>query len=357
MDTHLPDPDVFADLRPYLDYLNGARVLVTGGAGLVGSRIVRLLAAVGADPVVLDSMDAYPHPVRGLFGLNEGTKIVLGDVREAATVRTLVSSADYVIHAAAYADVAACTREPATAFAANVHGTQTILQEVLNAPSVRRLVFISSAAVYGDSSADTGDVAEFTEEQPARPISVYANSKLWAEHQVRLMLDGSYTEYTVLRYFSVYGDPQVPKPGSHSWMVACLAMSAHLGLPLQLNGGGHQVRDMVHVEDIARATVLALLTDGAAGQTINVGSGIATSVRQIAERIATHYPSAQLVNAPRPLGDPLGAYASTTRSRTLLGWQPRITINDGIDRYVAWLQANPEAIPPWMKTSAVAAVA
>ncbi|MFF5242823.1 NAD-dependent epimerase/dehydratase family protein [Streptosporangium sp. NPDC000095] len=348
---------MFADLHPYLDYLNGARVLVTGGAGLVGSRIVRLLAAVGADPVVLDNMDAYPHPVRDLFGLNEGTKIVLGDVREAATVRALVSSADYVIHAAAYADVAACTREPATAFAANVHGTQTVLQEVLNAPSVRRLVFISSASVYGDGSAGTESATEFTEERPAWPISVYANSKLWAEHQVQLMLSGSYTEYTVLRYFSVYGDPQVPKPGSHSWMVAWLAMSAHLGLPLRLNGGGHQVRDMVHVEDIARATVLALLTDGAAGQTINVGTGIATSVRQIAERIAAHYPSARLVDAPRPLGDPLGAYASTARSRALLGWQPRITVNDGIDRYVQWLRATPEAIPPWLKTSAVTAAA
>jgi UDP-glucose 4-epimerase/dTDP-L-rhamnose 4-epimerase len=332
-------------------------VLVTGGGGLVGSRIVRLLAALGAEPVVLDRMDAYPHPVRGLFDLDEGTEVVLGDVRQAATVRALVEGADYVIHAAAYADVAACTRRPAVAFAANVCGTQTVLQEVLTAPSVKRLVFVSSASVYGDGPSEATGVVEFAEDQPTHPISVYANSKLWAEHQVRLMLTGSGTEYTVLRYFSVYGDPQVPKPGSHSWMVAWLAMSAHLGLPLRLNGGGHQVRDMVHVEDIARATVLALVADRAAGATINVGSGIATSVRQIAERIALHYPSAQLVDTPRPEGDPLGGYAATARSQDLLGWEPSISVNDGIDRYVDWLRATPGAIPRWLSAGAVAAVA
>ncbi|WP_200926838.1 NAD-dependent epimerase/dehydratase family protein [Sphaerimonospora mesophila] len=320
-------------------------MLVTGGGGLVGSRVVRLLTAVGAAPVVLDRMDAYPHPVRALFGLDEGTEIVLGDVREAATVRALVRGADYVIHAAAYADVAACTRKPAVAFAANVAGTQTVLQEILTARTVRRLVFVSSASVYGDGA---GGVAEFAEDRPMHPISVYANSKAWGEQQVRLMLVGSGTDYTVLRYFSVYGDPQVPKPGSHSWMVACLSMRAHLGLPLLLNGGGHQVRDMVHVEDVVRATVLALVADRAAGRTVNVGTGIATSVRAIAQRIAAHYPGTRLVDAPRPPGDPLGGYAATTRSRELLGWRPHIAVADGIDRYVAWLRANPTAIPAWL---------
>ncbi|MER5625860.1 NAD-dependent epimerase/dehydratase family protein [Streptosporangium sp. NPDC002544] len=340
-----------------LNRLTGARVLVTGGGGLVGSRIVRLLTTIGAEPVVLDLLDAYPHPVRQLFGLDE-TTVVLGDVRETATVRSLVSGVDYVIHAAAYADVAACTRRPADAFAANIAGTQTVLQEVLAAPSVQRLVFISSASVYGDRPTHADGAAEWAEDRPTHPISVYANSKLWGEHQTRLMLTGSIsTRYTILRYFSVYGDPQVPKPASHSWMVACLAMGAHLGLPLQLHGGGHQVRDMVHVDDVAKATVLALAAPGAAGQTINVGTGVATSVRQIAERIASHYPSAQLVNTPRPDGDPLGGYAATARSRDLLGWQPSITVRDGIDRYVAWLQANSQAIPEWMRAAAVPAVA
>jgi UDP-glucose 4-epimerase/dTDP-L-rhamnose 4-epimerase len=340
---------------PRLAELGGARVLVTGGGGLIGSRIVALLAGCGASPVVLDRFDAYPHPVRDLFQVDRpGVRVVLGDVREAATVRWLAGRADYVIHAAAYADVAACTRRPDTAFAANVHGTQIVLQEIAGA-GVRRLVFASSASVYGDGPSGAEGVPRFTEDQPLFPISVYANTKLLGEHQVRLMLGGCGQEYTVLRYFSVYGDPQVPKAGSHSWMVAWLAMSARLGRPLRLNGGGWQVRDMVHVDDIARATVLALIADEAAGQTINVGTGTATPVRRIAEMIAAHYPGARLVSAPMPPGDPRGGCADNRRAGDLLGWQPAITLDAGVDRYAAWLDSHPHAVPDWLSAPALTA--
>jgi UDP-glucose 4-epimerase/dTDP-L-rhamnose 4-epimerase len=291
--------------------------------------------------------------VRDQFQVDEhAAQVVLGDVRERATVKWLTRQADFVIHAAAYADVAACTRRPGTAFAANVHGTQTVLDAVADS-SVKRLVFVSSASVYGDGGGD--EVARFTEDQPLTPISVYANSKLWGENQVRLMLGGTGTEHAIVRYFSVYGDPQVPKPGSHSWMVPWLAMSAECGLPLRLNGGGRQVRDMVHVEDIAHATILALVTERAAGHTVNVGTGIATSVREIAELIAAHYPDASFVETPMPEGDPRGGYADTARATDLLGWAPAITLADGIARYVTWLKATPSAIPDWFTAPALLA--
>ncbi|MBP0451022.1 NAD-dependent epimerase/dehydratase family protein [Kitasatospora sp. RG8] len=335
--------DVYCD--PRLRELAGARVLVTGGGGLVGSRIVAQLAALGAHALVLDRFDAYPHPVRDRFQVDRhAEKVVLGDVRERAAVKWLAGRADFVVHAAAYADVAACTRRPDTAFAANVHGTQTLLDAVVESP-VKRLVFVSSAAVYGDGAP--GGAPRFTEEQPLTPISVYANTKLWGEHQVRLMLGGTATGFSIVRYFSVYGDPQVPKPGSHSWMVPWLAMFAETGRPLRLNGGGRQVRDMVHVEDIAHATVLALVADRAAGQTVNIGTGIPTSVREIAELIAARYPDVTYVNTPRPEGDPRGGFADTRRAADLLGWQPTIPLAEGIGRYVTWLRTTPDAIPDW----------
>ncbi|RKT10999.1 UDP-glucose 4-epimerase/dTDP-L-rhamnose 4-epimerase [Streptomyces sp. 1114.5] len=346
---------VFFD--PRLRELTGAGVLVTGGGGLVGSRIVAQLAALGAKPIVLDRFDAYPNPVRDLFQVDQhSVQVVLGDVRERATVTWLAGRADYVIHAAAYADVAACTRRPDTAFAANLHGTQTILDAV-TASSVKRLVFVSSASVYGDGIPMQDGAARFAEDQPLTPISVYANTKLWGEHQVRLMLGGSGTEYSIVRYFSVYGDPQIPKPHSHSWMVPWLALSAHTGRPMRLNGGGHQVRDMVHVEDIAHATLLALVTDQAAGQTINIGTGIPTSVRRIAELIATHYPCAAFVDTPMPEGDPRGGCADTRRATDLLGWRPTIALAEGIDRYVNWLRTTPNAIPDWFTAPTAAALA
>ncbi|SEM67926.1 NAD-dependent epimerase/dehydratase family protein [Streptacidiphilus jiangxiensis] len=340
-----------------LRQLAGATVLVTGGGGLVGSRIVAQLAGHGAHPLVLDSFDAYPHAVRDRFAVDRNAaEVVLGDVRERATVGWLAGRADFVIHAAAYADVAACTRNPNTAFASNVHGTQTVLDAVA-AAAVKRLVFISSASVYGDGTPSGGGPARFTEDQPLTPISVYANTKVWAEHQVRLMLDGSGTEHATVRYFSVYGDPQVPKPDSHSWMVPWMAMSARTGRPIRLNGGGSQVRDMVHVDDIAHATILALATDEMAGQTVNVGTGVPTTVREIGELIAGHYPGAEFAQTPRPEGDPLGGYADTRRAADLLGWKPGIRLAEGIERYVAWLKATPGAVPDWFTADTAALAA
>ncbi|MEU0986804.1 NAD(P)-dependent oxidoreductase [Streptomyces sp. NPDC005953] len=336
-----------------LEKLREARVVVTGGGGLVGSRLTALLHRAGAHVTVLDRMDAYPDSAHELFGTaGTGAELVIGDITDRQAVRRLFRGADFVVHAAAYADVAACTRRPDIAFQANVQGSEVVLEEAA-ASRVRRLVLVSSASVYGDGAAGVEGPQMFSEDQTPFPLSVYANSKLWAEHQTRLLLGGqSSTEYAIVRYFSVYGDPQVPKPGSHSWMVAWLAMHARLGLPMRLNGGGVQVRDLVHVEDIAEATALALIEERMAGATVNIGTGTPTSVRAVAELIAPHFPGSQCITTPRPDGDPLGGYASTERARELLRWQARIPVSEGVERYVKWLTATPYAVPRWLSESA-----
>ncbi|QNP74827.1 NAD-dependent epimerase/dehydratase family protein [Streptomyces roseirectus] len=331
-----------------LDKLRGTRVVVTGGAGLVGSRLVALLHATGATVTVLDRMDAYPESGHETFGVaRAGARLVVGDVRDAGTVGPLLRNADFVVHAAAYADVAACTRRPDLAFRSNVEGTQVVLEQTARFP-VRRLVLVSSASVYGDGLPGVEGPQAFHEDQPLFPMSVYANSKLWAEHQTRLMLGASArTEYAVVRYFSVYGEPQIPKPDSHSWMVPWLSLQARLGRPMRLNGGGVQVRDLVHVDDIAEATALALTEERMAGRTVNVGTGRPTSVREVADLIAPYFPGARRIVTPRPEGDPLGGYAATERCRDLLRWQARIPVEKGVERYVRWLLETPDATPRW----------
>jgi nucleoside-diphosphate-sugar epimerase len=342
-----------ADFRSSrLEKLRGSRVVVTGGAGLVGSRLTALLRGAEAEVTVLDRMDAYPDSVHALFGAERhATRLVVGDIRDRALVRKAMDGAELVVHAAAYADVAACTRRPDIAFKANIEGTEVVLEEAV-AARVRRLVLISSAAVYGNGTGASNGPQTFHEDQPLHPLSVYANSKLWAEHQTRLLLGAAGIDFSVLRYFSVYGDPQVPKPGSHSWMVAWLAMHARLGLPMRLNGGGVQVRDLVHVDDIATATALALVEDGVVGATVNVGSGTPTSVRDVGELIAPHFPDSRFVTTPRPADDPLGGYADTSRLHELLRWRPGISVADGVERYVNWLNATPEALPGWLAEKA-----
>ncbi|MDQ0776997.1 nucleoside-diphosphate-sugar epimerase [Streptomyces aurantiacus] len=340
--------DRFADL-------SGATVTVTGGFGLVGSRIVHQLRALGAKPLAVGRVDAYGSSVySSVFGVSPGDPdVVAGDITDTALMNDLLSRSDYVIHAAALADVAACTRNPAAALEANIRGTQTVLDAAArHSDTLRRLVFVSSASVYGvgTGSADAG--ARFSEEDALMPGSVYANTKLWGEHQTGLALGDAADSYAIVRYFSVYGEPQVVKENSHSWVVAWFAMRAALGLPLHLNGGGHQVRDFVHVDDIAQATLLSAVTERADRMTLNVGTGHATSIRQVADLVRRRHPGALITETPRPQGDPLGACADITRMRQVLSWTPQVNIEDGVSRYLEWLERTPEAIPAWLHAEA-----
>ncbi|MFZ3475373.1 NAD-dependent epimerase/dehydratase family protein [Streptomyces sp. 4.24] len=354
--------------RSPLAALSGRTVLVTGGAGLIGSRITAQLRLLGARPISLCTMDAYPaHIYTNSFGVDPtDPDVVTGDVRDTALVRKLVGESDYVIHAAALADVAACTREPLTAIGINIAGTQSVLDAVAASDRVRRMVFVSSASVYGDGSPEEttnpdlltmrqlleavhGRIPpQFHEGHTMRPVSVYGNTKMWGEEQTKVVLGQVGTSYSIVRYFSVYGEPQTIKPNSHSWVVAWFAARASLGLPLHLNGGGRQVRDLTHVEDIAEGTLRALTSPRAHTETVNIGTGVATSIRDVADLVRAHYPGTEVLATPLPAGDPLGGYASTRRMENILGWRPQVTITDGISRYVRWLERTPQAAPSWL---------
>lgn len=342
MTTTTADPDLLAGL-------SGATVTVTGGFGLVGSRIVHRLRAIGAKPLAVGRLDAYsPAVYSNVFGIRPADPdVIAGDITDAALMDDVISRSDYVIHAAALADVAACTRDPMRALHANITGTQTVLDAAArNAGTLTRLCFVSSASVYGIGSS-SGTV-RFAEDDPLRPMSVYANTKIWGEHQTALMLQDS--SHSVVRYFSVYGEPQTVKENSHSWVVAWFAMRAALGLPLHVNGGGHQVRDFVHVDDIVEATLLATTARRAHGATVNVGTGRATSIRQVADLVRHHTGAGiPIIEAAMPPGDPLGGCADTARMSAVLGRAPSITVEDGIRRYVHWLNETPEAIPDWLR--------
>ncbi|MFF8279921.1 NAD-dependent epimerase/dehydratase family protein [Streptomyces lateritius] len=326
----------------------------------------------GARPIALCTLDAYPpHVYRDLFGITTtDTDVIAGDVRDEKLISRVVGECDYVIHAVALADVAACTRNPRAAIEANITGTQVLLDAVAATERVRRLVYVSSASVYyGDGNPDEAQGPElFTMRQllesvygrippqfheqtsPVRPVSVYANTKAWGETQTALTLGAVGASYTVVRYFSVYGEPQTIKQGSHSWMVAWFAARAALGLPLHLNGGGHQVRDLIHVDDVAEATLRTLVSPQTHTETLNIGTGKPTSVRQVAELVRDHFPKVQFLETPMPPG----GYASTRRMQAMLGWSPAVSLTEGVARYVAWLRKNPAALPKWMEESAAA---
>ncbi|MFA7762413.1 NAD-dependent epimerase/dehydratase family protein [Streptomyces sp. NRRL S-448] len=305
--------------------LSGSTVLVTGGGGLVGSRITARLRAAGARVLAVGKLDAYPATVYSdLFGVHTTDRdTIVGDIADPTLMDHVVREADYVVR-----------RRNAR---------------------VRRFVFVSSAAVYGNGDPKRHDMQRWHEDLPVAPLSVYANTKAWGETQTALVLGEANVSHTSVRYFSVYGEPQTVKEGSHSWVVAWMAMRAKLGLPLHLNGGGRQVRDFVHVEDIAAATIQAMLARGADRQTLNIGTGQATSIADVAHVIRNHYPDAEFQDRPLPAGDPLGGTADTARMAAALDWEPRITVTEGVARYVAWLDNTPAALPDFLRREAAEA--
>lgn len=326
-------------------------ILVTGGAGLVGSRIVKKLVQRGATVRVLDNLSAYPFDQLAHFEIKDadGVEFIKGDLTSREVVDQALKDINIVFHEAAFADVAASIWNPYEDFHSNVCGTFNLLNSARN-HNVDRFIFASSASVYGDKPRGEDDAPPiFSESSKPDPISTYANSKLWGEHECLLFHNLYGLKTTSLRYFSIYGASQVPKKGSHSWVVAIFTMKLLQGKPLTIFGDGSQIRDFIHVEDVAEATILASEKQSTIGGVINIGTGRPTSIIELAktltEIVGTKTP---YEFKPRPKGDPLGGYADTRLMKEALDWTPKITLDEGIRGYWRWARSNPVVIPDWL---------
>lgn len=328
--------------------INEKEILVTGGAGMIGSRIVKQLNEMGAIVTVLDNITAYPFDYLNEFGVGQmdGVNFVKGSILDKELLKNLVKDIDYIIHAAAFADVGGCIKYYDIDFNVNVVGTFNLLEVAKNS-DIKKFVFVSSASVYGEETVTEED-RRFVENQPCRPISTYGNSKLWGELETKLFYDLYGLPTTAIRYFSVYGQPQVPKMGSHSWCVAIFTMLAMKNKPITVFGDGTQIRDFTYVDDIAKGTIIATETNTTNGKIFNLGTGKTTQVNIIAEKIIETVKKVPIQYKPHPPGDPFGGYADTTLMNKLLDWKPKITLDEGIQRYCEWVNAHKNLIPSWI---------
>lgn len=332
-------------------------VMVTGGCGHIGSFVVRKLLRRGVNRVIIvDNLSAYPFDQDSFFCgdvlKDERVEFHKLDITDKDSISRLVKDVDIVFHLAAYADVAATIYNPDEDFRTNVVGTYTVLKLSLEA-GVKRFVFASSAAVYGNQPPPSpNEPPRFREDAKPNPLSTYANSKLWGEAQARLF----YTLYGLptvsLRYFSIYGPFQVPKPKSHSWVVAIFLMRAIYGKPLVVFGGG-QVRDFIHVEDVAEATVRAAEREGIDGEVINVGTGKPTKIDDLALMIKTMVKErlgidVEIRYGQRPKGDPMGGYADVEKMKRLLELNPR-PLHQGLMETLEWVLAHENIVPGYVK--------
>ncbi|SFR67359.1 NAD-dependent epimerase/dehydratase family protein [Halogeometricum limi] len=295
-------------------------VVVTGGAGFIGSRIAAALADDN-EVRVLDDLSSG-----AATNLPDGVELLEGDVRDETAVRDAVRDADVVFHEAAEVSVQRSVEQPRRSNDVNVGGTLNVLEAAREADA--RVVFASSCAIYG-----VPDAVPLTEDAPARPRSPYAIDKYAADSYVRAYNDLYGLETVALRYFNVYGPGQAG--GQYSGVINVFVDQARRGDPITIDGDGTQTRDFVYVDDVVRANLAAATTD-AVGEAFHVGTGAETSVLELAETIrdVTGSDSDIVHQDPRP-GDVPASVADLTRARESLGYEPTVGLEAGLRNLVA----------------------
>jgi UDP-glucuronate 4-epimerase len=315
------------------------RVLLTGGAGFIGSHVAERLLARGDRVVVLDNFNDFYDPAlkrRNAAALEQaGAEVVAGDIRDRERVSELFERGrfDALVHLAALAGVRPSVEDPLAYADVNVHGTLVLLEELRKRPQMR-FVFASSSSVYG-----ANERVPFREEDEIHhPVSPYAATKragellCWTYHH----LFGIPT--ACLRFFTVYGPRQRPEMAIAKFVRSVLA-----GKPIPFYGDGTTRRDYTYIDDIVQG-VLASLDRCAGYEIYNLGESETTSLSELVEQIGAVCGRAPVLDRqPLQPGDVLITFADVSKARAKLGYRPTTPVSEGLRRYVAWYRSQPEA--------------
>ena len=314
-------------------------VLVTGGAGFIGSHTVDRLVAGGHRVVVLDDLRTGKRAnlaAHGALTFASGApvELVVADVSHGlfaplAAITAAHGPITRIVHLAAQVSVVHSLTNPLVDVQVNYVGTVQVL-EYARAVAARKVVFASSAAVYGDTP-----VVPVAEDAPCRPLSPYGVDKLASEHMLGAYAATHGVATTPLRFFNVYGPRQDPS-SPYSGVISIFADRARAGRPLTIFGDGQQSRDFVYVGDVARAIAAAAEADGGDGTAMNVGTGRETTVRQLAETVvALAGTGVEIVHAPARAGEIVRSLARVDRIAGVLGWRAELALADGLARTLA----------------------
>jgi len=313
------------------------RVLVTGGAGFIGSHLVERLLVEGHAVRVLDDFSSGRRENFAFAKPSAALEVIEGDIRDAHSVETAVAGVDGVFHEAALVSVPRSVEDPELSCAVNAHGTVRIFDAARRA-RVRRIVFASSAAVYGDTAT-----LPVTESEPVRPLSPYGLDKRYTE-QLAVLHHALYGLETVpLRYFNVFGPRQDPS-SPYSGVISIFVSRLLAGAPITMHGDGEQTRDFVYVDDVVQANMRAMFAPYAGPSPFNVASGSRTTLNALAAllgEIIGVEPS--IVRGPARAGDIRHSAANISAIRRALAYDPRWTTRAGLEALVASLRA---AAPP-----------
>jgi len=312
--------------------LGGKRIVVTGGAGFVGSNIVRRLLQVGASVVVLD--DFYTGAMDNLPTEDPKLEIVRGSVTDFDLVRDVVKSASVIFHEAAR-NIIVSTRNPREDYEVNIGGTLNVLLAARET-GVGRTVYASSASVYGNPR-----YLPINEDDATNMLSPYAVSKFAGENYCKAFYESYGLSVSAVRYSNVFGTAQRPD-NPYCGVVSKFFESAMAGESPRIHGDGEQTRDFTYIDDVVEATILAGISSKAEGQVYNVGTGRETTVNQLARMIIqiTGADAQPTYIDRRDIDNIRRRVVNIEKIRRELRWVPSVTIEEGLRRTYRWLKEN-----------------
>ncbi len=299
------------------------QILITGGAGFIGSHSVEAAKAAGHNVRVFDNLTSGSRE-----NVPDKVELVVGDITNAAQVRAAAEGCDAVLHLAALVSVPQSMREPAETLTINTVGTANVL-EAARQVGMRRFVLASTCAVYGDLPGRKDELS------PVQTLSPYAASKLMAEQWAQLYTAAYGLETVVLRYFNVYG-PRQRADSPYSGVLARWCTAVQRGETCTVFGDGSATRDFVSVHDVAAANLLALSSPTMQPGTVYpVATGQSASLNQILDELERAAPNRfRKQYAPARAGDILHSSGSSTRLQAC-GWKPQVTLQAGISELLA----------------------
>lgn len=310
--------------------LKEARCLVTGGAGFLGSEVVRQLSFDEAHVTVLDNFSS--GKIEYIKGLNN-VEIMSGDICDRATVAKAVKDHEFIIHMAALPFIPDSYYYPEEFFRVNVMGTVNVLWEAIKSKNVRRFVHVSSSEVYG-----TAKYVPMNEEHPTLPHSTYAVSKLAADRAAFTMQKEHNFPVVIIRPFNSYG-PNITQP----YIVPEIASQLLMGNTHIRLGNVESSRDLTYVSDTARGIIAALIADNGVGETINLGTGKAVGIKELVSVIAKLLDKDVEIEIDpsriRPY-DVDTLVCDNRKAKTLLGWTPQIDLEKGLSIALDWISKN-----------------
>ena len=311
--------------------ISGSTVLVTGGAGFIGSHLVARLLEEGASVRVLDDLSTGSR--ENLASFEDRIELLTDTITDPAVCASACADVDYVLHQAALPSVARSVADPLATHEVCATGTLNVLVAAERA-GVRRVVYAGSSSAYGDTPT-----LPKHEAMPERPRSPYAVAKLAGEHYARAFPALFGLETVVLRYFNVFGPRQDPT-SPYSAVIAVFIAAAREGRAPTIHGDGGQTRDFTYVDNVVEANLRAMLAgpEGVSGEVFNVGCGDRISVKELWARIRDVLDvGVDAEHGPARPGDVRDSLADLTRIRERLGYEVVVPLEEGLRRTADWM--------------------